>query len=192
MDAARREHAHRVARGVGHEEVAVGVEGQGAGPTQPGEGGGRVSRPARTCSPCRLRSWPRRGCRWRRRPGPAGAFSPARGGDGAVRRVLAHRVAAGVGDVDVAIRVEGQGAGSVQRRCRGSEGRDGAVRREHANRVATVVGHVEIAVSVEGQRVGPAQPGEGGGGGGADRAAIGADDGRRGRGVDVDVGARAA
>ena len=54
---------------VGYVEAAAGVKGQGGGSIQPGEGMLGAASPGRIRSRCCRRSWPRRGCRCRRRPG---------------------------------------------------------------------------------------------------------------------------
>ena len=68
--ARRRELAHRAVATVRHVEVAAAVEGQAARIIQPGEGGaGRGAPRCELAHRVVYHSWPRRGCRCRRRPG---------------------------------------------------------------------------------------------------------------------------
>ena len=162
---------------VGHVEVAAGVEGQGVGIVQPGEGGGGRGAPRRELAHRAIAvpsSWPRRGCRWSRRPGRRDRFSPVRVAVGVVLpgRTRSPCHCLGVGHVEVAAGVEGQGVGTVQP-GEGGGGR-GAPRCELAHRVVAVASWPRRGCrwSRRPGRQGLAQPGEGGGGRGAPRGEL--------------------
>src|SRR5262249_1060820 len=87
----------------------------------------------------------------------------------AVRRQLNQGAGATVGDIEVALGIEGQTVGEVQA---GSEGADPAAVGCHlAHRAGFVVGNVEVTCGVEGQAGRAGKPGgepdRGGVGGGA-------------------------
>ncbi|OQB91096.1 MAG: hypothetical protein BWX86_02093 [Verrucomicrobia bacterium ADurb.Bin122] len=124
---------------IGHVERAVGLRGQRRGEIEQGHGTGAIRR---TCA-----------------RGDAGPGGNGAGGE----HEAAHRVVAGVGDVEIARAIECEGLGHVEtrggtravRRARLAGGagqcRHHARRRDAADRVVARIGHVEIARAVERQ-----------------------------------------